>query len=104
MRQKFGKGIGIKETSAYKGLLKEKKPKKKPTVQAESLRLKMKDIIDEALKESGNPVSFYLCLFIHSCISSSRQLFYKTFCKSNCAYIFHFNETTESKKLDDVTK
>ncbi|XP_014773825.1 heterochromatin protein 1-binding protein 3 [Octopus bimaculoides] len=55
VRQKFGKGIGIKETSAYKGLLKEKKPKKKPTVQAESLRLKMKDIIDEALKESGNP-------------------------------------------------
>ncbi|KAL5019134.1 hypothetical protein ScPMuIL_004856 [Solemya velum] len=54
VREKLGKTFGLTETSIYKGLIKERK-KMKPRVKAESLSLKMKDIIEEALKEAGNP-------------------------------------------------
>ena len=58
-KAKFKKGFGVKESSPYNGLIKEKKIKKKVVkkVQAESLRLKMKDIIENAIREHGNPVS-----------------------------------------------
>ena len=58
IKDKFGKEVGIKESSPYKGLIKETKPKpKQMKVKAESLNKKMKDIIEEVLKETGNPVS-----------------------------------------------
>lgn len=56
IKDKFGKEVGIKESSPYKGLIKETKPKpKQMKVKAESLNKKMKDIIEEVLKETGNP-------------------------------------------------
>ncbi|XP_067673713.1 heterochromatin protein 1-binding protein 3-like [Haliotis asinina] len=54
---KFGKAFALKESSPYKGLIKEKKSKGKgSTVKADTLKIKMKDIIEEAIKEAGNPV------------------------------------------------
>ena len=59
MREKFGKTYGFKDTSPYKGLIKERKVKaKKPHVQGETLALKIKDIIHEVITTAGNPVSF----------------------------------------------
>ena len=59
MREKFGKAFGFKESSPYKGLLKERKIKeKKPHVQGETLALKIKDIIHDVITTAGNPVSF----------------------------------------------
>lgn len=56
IKEKFGKEVGIKDTSPYKGLIRETKPKpKQMKVKAESLNKKMKDIIEEILKETGNP-------------------------------------------------
>lgn len=55
LREKLGKEFGLKEDSVYKGLLKEGKKIKKPTAKAHTLGLKLKDIIEEALKASGNP-------------------------------------------------
>ena len=60
LHNKFGKEFGLKENSPYSGLMKETKPRKKPVV-APSLGYKMKDLIEEALKASGNPVSFLAC-------------------------------------------
>ena len=54
----FTKGFGIKSDSPFHGKLKDRKIMKKPKVQAESLKLKMKDIIKLAMEEAGNPVSF----------------------------------------------
>ncbi|KAL8607568.1 hypothetical protein ACOMHN_003487 [Nucella lapillus] len=54
LKNKFGKEFGLKENSPYMGLLKETKPRKKPVV-APSLGYKMRDLIQEALKASGNP-------------------------------------------------
>ena len=59
MKQKFPKGVAVKETSPFHSLVKEKKLKpKKKRVQAETLGMKMKDIIERALTDSSNPVSF----------------------------------------------
>jgi hypothetical protein len=58
LHNKFGKEFGLKEVSEYKGLVKTAKPRKKPSVLAPSLGLKMKDLITEALQATGNPVSF----------------------------------------------
>lgn len=59
VKDKFGKDYGLKEDSALKGLVKERKySEKKPKVQAESLNLKMKDILEEIINEAKNPVSF----------------------------------------------
>lgn len=56
VKDKFGKDFGVKEDSALKGLLKERKHSdKKPKVQAESLNLKMKDILEEIINEAKNP-------------------------------------------------
>lgn len=55
LHNKFGKEFALKEASAYSGLVKEGKPRKKPTVVAPSLNFKLKELIDEALKASGNP-------------------------------------------------
>ena len=63
LHNKFGKEIGFKEGSQYSGLVKETKPRKKPVV-APSLGYKMKDLIEEALKASGNPVSFLTLLYL----------------------------------------
>lgn len=58
VRDKFGKEVGIQDSSPYKGLIKEVKPKPKSTkVKAESLNMKMRDIIEEVLKEIGNPTN-----------------------------------------------
>ncbi|KAK7112630.1 hypothetical protein V1264_012060 [Littorina saxatilis] len=54
LHNKFGKEFGLKEGSAYSGLVKTAKPRKK-AVLAQSLGYKMKDIIEETLKASGNP-------------------------------------------------
>lgn len=48
----------MREDSIYKGQLKEKKLEKKATVKGQTLGLKMKDLVEEALKASGSPVSF----------------------------------------------
>jgi len=55
----FPKGQALVEDSPYKDTIREKKPKKKSTtkIQADSLHLKMKDIIKEAITDLGNPVS-----------------------------------------------
>lgn len=63
VHEKFGKEFGVREDSVYNGLLKEAKARKKPVVLGQTLGLKMKDIVDEALKASGNPVSFYRNVF-----------------------------------------
>ncbi|OWF51861.1 heterochromatin protein 1-binding protein 3-like [Mizuhopecten yessoensis] len=56
VKDKFGKDYGIKEDSALKGLVKDRKHSdKKPKVQAESLNLKMKDILEEIINEAKNP-------------------------------------------------
>ncbi|XP_033746136.1 heterochromatin protein 1-binding protein 3-like [Pecten maximus] len=56
VKDKFGKDYGVKEDSALKGLVKERKHSdKKPKVQAESLNLKMKDILEEIINEAKNP-------------------------------------------------
>ncbi|XP_060071468.1 heterochromatin protein 1-binding protein 3-like [Ylistrum balloti] len=56
VKDKFGKDYGLKEDSALKGLVKERKHSdKKPKVQAESLNLKMKDILEEIINEAKNP-------------------------------------------------
>lgn len=58
VKDKFGKEFGIKESSPYKGLIREIKAKPKSTKpKAESLTMKMRDIVEEILKETGNPVS-----------------------------------------------
>lgn len=53
----FPKGQALVEDSPYKDTIREKKPKKKSTtkIQADSLHLKMKDIIKEAITDLGNP-------------------------------------------------
>ena len=55
----FPKGIAVNEDSPLKDAIKERK-KKKPSskVQADSLQLKMRDIIKEAIIDLGNLVSF----------------------------------------------
>ncbi len=63
VKETFPKGIGVKTASEYKDVLKEKKRKKpseKPKVQAESLQMKMKDILNTTIKDMGNPVSFHI--------------------------------------------
>lgn len=59
--QMFPKGQALVEDSPYKDTIREKKPKKKSTtkIQADSLHLKMKDIIKEAITDLGNPVSLH---------------------------------------------
>ncbi|CAG2231109.1 unnamed protein product [Mytilus edulis] len=58
VKDKFGKEFGIKESSAYKGLIREIKAKPKSTKpKAESLTMKMRDIVEEILKETGNPTN-----------------------------------------------
>lgn len=57
IKDKFGKTFGLTETSAYQGIVKEKKlSDKKPKVQGETLNLKMKDILMEVINEAGNPI------------------------------------------------
>ncbi|XP_071128994.1 heterochromatin protein 1-binding protein 3-like [Mytilus edulis] len=58
VKDKFGKEFGIKESSPYKGLIREIKAKPKSTKpKAESLTMKMRDIVEEILKETGNPTN-----------------------------------------------
>lgn len=62
MKDKFGKTYGFKDSSPFKGLIKERKVKvKKPHVQGETLAIKIKDMIHEVITAAGNPVSFLLC-------------------------------------------
>ncbi|KAK3092125.1 hypothetical protein FSP39_025397 [Pinctada imbricata] len=57
VKDKLGEHFGVKDTSPLKGILRERKPeKKKPKVQGETLRLKMKDIISEIISGVGNPL------------------------------------------------
>lgn len=58
----YPKGQALVEDSPYKDTIREKKPKKKKSaakIQADSLHLKMKDIIKEAITDLGNPVSLH---------------------------------------------
>ncbi|PVD38555.1 hypothetical protein C0Q70_01171 [Pomacea canaliculata] len=55
LRTKLGNEFGVREDSIYKGQLKEKKLEKKATVKGQTLGLKMKDLVEEALKASGSP-------------------------------------------------
>ena len=61
MKKLFAKGCELKEDSQYKGVIKAKKPRAPKTdvqVQAETMRLKMRTIIEAALRDLTNPVSF----------------------------------------------
>ena len=58
MRQKFPNGFSMKPNSPFGDRLKEKKVKKKePKVKADTLSIKIRDIIEESFKELKNPVS-----------------------------------------------
>lgn len=57
MKEIFSSGIAVKEDSSIKEDIRQKKAKKKSDqVKAPSLQLKMKDIIEETLKEMENPM------------------------------------------------
>lgn len=62
----FPKGMALVEDSPYTDAIREQKPKKKSTskIQADSLNLKMKDIIKETIVELGDPVSFLCHKFV----------------------------------------
>lgn len=57
VNQMFPKGMALVEDSPYTDAIREQKPKKKSTskIQADSLNLKMKDIIKETIVELGDP-------------------------------------------------
>ena len=61
LQQTFPKGVALVENSPYNDIVrkkKKKKEKKDTKVKADSLQLKMKDIIKDAITAVGNPVSF----------------------------------------------
>ncbi len=67
----FPNGYTVKEGSPYQDDLKVTKiPVKKEKVEGETMKLKMKDLIHEALKELGNPVSFNNTLTIKQFVTS----------------------------------
>ncbi len=58
MKDSFPHGIAVKEDSPHAGAVRVKKPKKersKDKVQADTFKMKMKDIISRALEELGGP-------------------------------------------------
>lgn len=67
VKEKFGKAFGIKETSVYKSLIKERKinqEKKKAGLGG----IRMKDIVHEAINHFKNPVSFHCHIYsTHEC-------------------------------------
>ncbi len=61
MRENFPSGFAVKESSEMFGDVKERKiVQKKPKVEGETMKLKMKDIVHEVMEELGNPVSFII--------------------------------------------
>ena len=56
IKNKFGKTFGIKESSVYKSVLKERNLNKKKSGGG----IKLKEIAHEAINHFGNPVSFSL--------------------------------------------
>ena len=64
VKEKFPSGASVKKSSPFKGLIREKKPKrertekeKAATVKAQTFKLKIKDIVTTAIEDLGNPVS-----------------------------------------------
>ena len=57
----FPKGFAIRAESPYHDVVKVKKVRKtdgKPKVKADTLKLKMRDILEQTFKDVDNPVSF----------------------------------------------
>ena len=50
----------MKEDSTYKGVIRKRQKKRNPStlVKADTLKLKMKDILEQTFKKLGNSVSF----------------------------------------------
>ena len=58
IKKKFGKTFGIKDSSVYKSVLKERNLNQRKAGGG----VKLKEIAHEAIKHFGNPVSFWLTL------------------------------------------
>ena len=58
----FPSGFAVKEGSTYKGVIRKRQKKRKPSTQvkADTLKLKMKDILEKTFRKLGNSVSFYI--------------------------------------------
>ena len=56
----FPSGFTVKEDSTYKGVIRKRQKKRNPStlVKADTLKLKMKDILEQTFKKLGNSVSF----------------------------------------------
>ena len=75
MKENYPAGFTVKESSALHGEVKERKiGVKKPKVEGETMKLKMKDIVHAQLEALGNPVSFCQATAVNEWGRGSRAL------------------------------